>query len=281
MEIVDGEMVRGWLAVLAILVGVEVSLAADSSSPLLNEKRWEEARKSLASGNPAEAKTAFEELLKKYPQEADLHLFLGITLLRLRELHAAEAAVKRALAVDPNHVEARTLLGWIDSDIHGDFDSAIKEYSKVVELRPDLAEAYNNLGVAQKRKGELNKAAESFNKALERRPDFTPALSNRGWIFAEQNKWAEARQDFEQALKLSPHDDGALYGLSQSLRETRDYAGAQKALSQLMSRSPNFVYWLEWGRIGLIRYWWVLLLTAAAFFLKGRFQKVRNEPHGS
>ena len=281
MEIVDGEMVRGWLAVLAILVGVEVSLAADSSSPLLNEKRWEEARKSLASGNPAEAKTAFEELLKKYPQEADLHLFLGITLLRLREPHAAEAAVKRALAVDPNHVEARTLLGWIDSDIHGDFDSAIKEYSKVVELRPDLAEAYNNLGVAQKRKGELNKAAESFNKALERRPDFTPALSNRGWIFAEQNKWAEARQDFERALKLSPHDDGALYGLSQSLRETRDYAGAQKALSELISRSPNFVYWLEWGRIGLIRYWWVLLLTAAAFFLKGRFQKVRNEPHGS
>jgi tetratricopeptide (TPR) repeat protein len=281
VEIVDGEMVRGWLAVLAILVGIEVSLAADSSSPLLNEKRWEEARKSLAAGNPAEAKTAFEELLKKYPQEADLHLFLGITLLRLREPHAAEAAVKRALAVDPNHVEARTLLGWIDSDIHGDFDSAIKEYSKVVELRPDLAEAYNNLGVAQKRKGELNKAAESFNKALERRPDFTPALSNRGWIFAEQNKWAEARQDFEQALKLSPHDDGALYGLSQSLRETRDYAGAQKALSQLMSRSPNFVYWLEWGRIGLIRYWWVLLLTAAAFFLKGRFQKVRNEPHGS
>jgi Tfp pilus assembly protein PilF len=274
-------MVRGWLAVLAILVGVEVSLAADSSSPLLNEKRWEEARKSLAAGNPAEAKTAFEELLKKYPQEADLHLFLGITLLRLRETQAAEAAVKRALAVDPNHAEARTLLGWIDSDIHGDFDSAIKEYSKVVELRPDLAEAYNNLGVAQKRKGELNKAAESFNKALERRPDFTPALSNRGWIFAEQNKWPEARQDFEQALKLSPHDDGALYGLSQSLRETRDYAGAQKALSQLMSRSPNFVYWLEWGRIGLIRYWWVLLLTAAAFFLKGRFQKVRNEPHGS
>jgi superkiller protein 3 len=273
-------MVRGWLAVLAILVGIHVSFAADSSSPLSNEKRWEEARESLREGNPAQAKAAFEELLKKYPQEADLHLFLGITLLRLREPQAAEAAVKRALTVNPNHVEARTLLGWIDSDIHGDFDSAIKEYAKVVELRPDVAEAYNNLGVAQKRKGELDKAAESFNKALERRPDFTAALSNRGWIFAEQNKWVEARRDFERALKTNPGDDGALYGLSQSLRETRDYAGAQKALSQLISRSPNFVYWLEWGRIGLIRYWWVLLLTAIAFFLKERWQKMRNEPHG-
>jgi len=249
-------MVRGWLAVLAVLVGIGVSFAADSGSPLSNEKRWEEARKFLAEGKPAEAKVAFEELLGKYPQEADLHLFLGITLLRLREPQAAEAAVKRALAVDPNHVEARTLLGWIDSEIHGDFDSAIEEYTKVLELRPDLAEAYNNLGVAQKRKGELDKAAVSFNQALQRRPDYSAALSNRGWTFAEENKWAEARRDFEQALKVNPGDDGALYGLS---------------------RSPNFVYWLEWGRIGLIRYWWVWLLTAIAFFLKGRFQKVRNE----
>ena len=270
-------MVRGWLAVLAVLVGIGVSFAADAGSPLSNEKRWEEARKFLAEGKPAEAKAAFEELLGKYPQEADLHLFLGITLLRLREPQAAEAAVKRALAVDPNHVEARTLLGWIDSEIHGDFDSAIEEYTKVLELRPDLAEAYNNLGVAQKRKGELDKAAVSFNQALQRRPDYSAALSNRGWTFAEENKWAEARRDFEQALKVNPGDDGALYGLSQSLREERDYAGAQKTLSQLISRSPNFVYWLEWGRIGLIRYWWVWLLTAIAFFLKGRFQKVRNE----
>jgi tetratricopeptide (TPR) repeat protein len=273
-------MLRGWLAVLAVLVGIGFSFAADLSSPLSKEKRWAEARKSLADGKAVEAKAAFEELLKKYPQEADLHLFLGITLLRLRDPQAAEAAVKDALAINPNHAEARTLLGWIDSEIHGDMDSAIKEYSKVVELRPDLPEAYNNLGVAQKRKGELDQAAKSFDKALEQRPDYSAALSNRGWTFAEQNKWTEARRDFEQALKVNPGDDGALYGLSQSLREAKDYAGAQQTLSQLISRSPNFVYWLEWGRIGLIRYWWVLLLTAIMFFVRGRLQKARNESHG-
>src|SRR6516225_3461926 len=166
-------MLRGWLAVLAVLVGIGFSFAADLSSPLSKEKRWAEARKSLADGKAVEAKAAFEELLKKYPQEADLHLFLGITLLRLRDPEAAEAAVKDALAINPNHAEARTLLGWIDSEIHGDMDSAIKEYSKVVELRPDLPEAYNNLGVAQKRKGELEQAAKSFDKALEQRPDYS------------------------------------------------------------------------------------------------------------
>jgi Flp pilus assembly protein TadD len=274
-------MLRGWLAVPAVLLAIGISFGADSNPPLAKEKRWEEARKLLAEGNAAEAKAIFEDLLKQYPEEPDLDLFLGITLLRLREPERAEAAVKRALAVDPNHVEARTLLGWIDTEIHGDFDAAIKEYSKVVELRPDNPEAYNNLGVAQKRKGDLDQAVASFNKALDLKPDYSAAMSNLGWVFAEQNNWGGARRAFERALKINPGDDGALYGLSESLREEKDYAGAQRALSRLISRSPNFVYWLEWGRIGLIRYWWVLLLTAIGIFLKGRFTKVRLESSGS
>jgi hypothetical protein len=64
------------------------------------------------------------------------------------------------------------------------------------------------------------------------------------------------------------------------LREAKDYAGAQQMLGELISRSPNFVYWLEWGRIGLIRYWWVLLSLAIAVALRGRFKKVRTVVNG-
>ena len=273
-------MLRGWLVGFAVLACVSLSVAAETTSPLVKEKQWEEARNYLADGKAAEAKAVFEALLRRYPQEADLHLFLGITLLRLRDPQAAESSVRKAIALDPDHVEARTLLAWIESDIRGDFDAAIAQYKKVVELRPDFPQAYNNLGVALKRKGELAAATDNFNKALERKPDFGAALNNRGWTFAEQDKWNDARQDFEHALKINPQDDGALYGLSQSLREVRDYAGAQEALGRLISRTSNFVYWLEWGRIGLIRYWWVLLAIALTFFFKGRFRKARIEAHG-
>lgn len=273
-------MVRGWLVALAVLVGTQFSFAAETTSPLLKDKQWEEARSYLAEGKAADAKAVFDSLLRRYPEEADLHLFLGITLLRLRDPQAAESSVRQAIAIDPGHAEARTLLAWIESDIHGDFDAAIGEYERVVELKPDFAQAHNNLGVALKRRGDLDRAAESFNQALARQPDFSAALSNRGWIFAEQNRWSEARRDFEKALKINPDDDGALYGLSQSLRESRDYAGAQEALGRLISRSPNFVYWLEWGRIGLIRYWWVLLSIALILFLRTRLQKARVQSHG-
>ena len=274
-------MLRGGLAVVAVLLGIHFSFAAEIGSPFQKDRRWEEARKYLADGKPGEAKALFEELLKQYPTEADVHLFLGITQLRLRNPEGAVAAIKRALGENPSHVEARTLLGWIELEVRGDIDAAIKEYQKVVELRPELAEAYSNLAAAQRKKGEFGRALESLDEALKRKADFAAALTTRGGIFAEQHKWAEARRDFEQALKINPADDGALYGLAQVLGEARDYAGAQKALRELIARSPNFVYWLEWGRLGLIRYWWVWLTVAVGFFLKGRFmQKARTEAHG-
>ena len=136
------------------------------------------------------------------------------------------------------------------------------------------------MAVAQKRKGNLDQAIASLNKALEIKPDFATALTTRGGILAEQDRWAEARHDFERALKLDPRDDGALYGLAQAMRETRDYAGAQKTLGELISRSPNFVYWLQWGRVSLIRFWWVLLSVAIALVLMGRLRKARTATNG-
>jgi Tfp pilus assembly protein PilF len=272
--------VRAWLAILAVLAGIGFSSAAASDTALLSDQRWEQARKDLAQGKAAEAKAEFESLLNRYPNEADLQLFLGMALLRLRDPRAAEAAVRKAIALNPQHVDARTFLAWIELEVRGDVDAAISEYQKIIELHPELADAYSNLAVAQKRKGELDRAVANLNRALERKPDFASALTTRGGILAEQDKWAEARRDFEAALKLDPRDDGALYGLAQARRESRDYAGAQSALSQLISRSPNFVYWLEWGRIGLIRYWWALLSAAIVLALRGRFKKARLEPNG-
>jgi Tfp pilus assembly protein PilF len=277
-------MAHKWLAVLtaalAVAAAIKFSLAAEFSAPFANDKRWEQARKDLAQGKAAEAKSTFEELLRQYPNDADLHLFLGMSLLRLRDPQAAVLSIKRAIAINGNHVDARTLLGYVELEVRGDVAAAINEYRKVIELRPDSPEAHVNLAVAQKKQGDLDAALVSLNKALELKAENVGALTTRGSIFAELGKWGEARRDFEQALKFDPRDDGALYGLSQALREAKEYAGAQSALSDLISRSGNFVYWLEWGRIVMIRYWWALLLVAIGWALKAKLMKARTQANG-
>lgn len=269
-----------WLAVLAVLIGLGLSHAADIQSPLPSDKRWEQARKDLAQGRAGEAKSAFEELLKEYPNEADLHLFLGMTQLRLRDPQAAVIGAKRAIALDPQHIEARTFLAWVELEVRGDADAAIKEYRSVIGLRPELPEAYTNLAAAQKRRGNPQDAIASLNKALELNGNLGTALNNRGWIYAEQEKWPEARRDFEAALTIDSQDQGALQGMALVLEKERNYAEAQRILAQLNSDSPNFVYWLNWGRIGLIRYWWILLSVAIALALGARFKKARTEANG-
>lgn len=283
-------MLRSCGLSLAGVLGICFSLAyggggllaqAQAGSPLLEESQWVQGKRYLAEGKAGEAKAAFEDLLEKYPQEPDLRLFLGIVSLRLRDAQAAEVHIRRVLGLAPNHVEARTLLGWLQMEVHKDYAAAIEEYATVVQLRPDFPEAHNNLGVAFKKKGDLEKAMESFNRALELRGDYSEAWSNRGWVYAEQKKWSEARGDFERALEFKPDDEGALYGLSRVLKEARDYAGAQKALRSLVVRSPNFVYWLEWGQLQLLRSYWVLLLIVTAFVLRSQYKKVRGKFYGS
>ena len=267
------------VSVLGIL-GVSLSLAYGAEPAFLREERWELGKKYLAAGKAKEAKEVLAELSKSYPEEADIYLFLAIASLRLRDVPGAEIAIRRALSLNPDHVEARTLVGWIDLEVRRDYAGAVGEYSRVVELRPDWPEAHNNLGVARKKRGDLEQAVASFNRALELRGDYSEAWSNRGWVHAEQKKWREAQADFEQALRFNPNDEGALYGLSQALREVRDYAGAQKALSALIARSPNFVYWLEWGEIELVRYYWLFLLAAGLVYLNSRYQRARRRLHG-
>jgi len=275
-------MLRAWGLCLTGLLGIAFSVAyGQAASSLSEESQWRQGKQYLAEGKAREAKVVLADLAKRYPREADLHLVLAIASLRLREAQAAELYVRQALAIAPDHAEARTLLGWIDLEIRRDYDAAVQEYSRVAELKPEFAEAYNNLGVALKKTGDLEQAVVNFNRALELRAGYGEARSNRGWVYVEQKRWREAREDFEQALKSDPQDEGALYGLSQVLKEARDYAGAAQALRSLMARSPNFVYWLEWGRLQLVRYYWVLLLAAAALFAQAQFKKrVRRQAHG-
>jgi len=63
---------------------------------------------------------------------------------------------------------------------------AIEALSKAVQLDPALANAHNGLGVAYARIGELPRAIEEWRKALAIRPDFADARENLSRVGVEQ-----------------------------------------------------------------------------------------------
>jgi tetratricopeptide (TPR) repeat protein len=51
-----------------------------------------------------------------------------------------------------------------------DFDGALADYNRAIELRPDYAQAYNLRGAAKKAKGDLDGALADCNRAIELKP---------------------------------------------------------------------------------------------------------------
>ena len=258
---------------LAVLITVAfLGICGEARAALVDEELWRTGRKDLAAGKVADAWKKFNTLLEQYPEEPQLRLMTGLAALKHGERETALAQVTKAVALAPDDAEALTLLAWLYMEAAGELDTAIASYRKVTSLKPEIPEVHNNLGVALKRNGDLEQAVGSFSRALELNPDFAQAASNRGWAYVDQGEWKAAKADFEKSLALRPEDDGALYGLSRVRKELRDYSGAQDALARLSGRSQNFVYWLEWAMIGVIRYYWVFLLLTLGLFFYFRYK---------
>ena len=77
-------------------------------------------------------------------------------------------------------------------------------YQKAVQINPDFVEAYNNMGVDSKERGDLHQSLYYFQKVLELSPAFAEAYSNIGSVLNDQGKLADAVIHFRRALELKP-----------------------------------------------------------------------------
>ena len=91
----------------------------------------------------------------------------------------------------------------------GEFDAAIQDYNKAIDLNPENAEAYNNRGVAYKGKGEFDAAIQDYNKAIDLNPENAKAYNNRGVAYKDKGEFDAAIQDYTTAIDLNPEHANA------------------------------------------------------------------------
>jgi Flp pilus assembly protein TadD len=81
---------------------------------------------------------------------------------------------------------------WLDLSLRfyneGDFRSAVEAARKALVLRPDYAEALNNLAAAHNELGEWTEAVSAARRAVALKPDFPLARNNLAWALAELAK---------------------------------------------------------------------------------------------
>ena len=134
---------------------------------------FEKAVKSQLEGNMAEAKVAYQKLLRAYPTNSEVLGNLGTIVRREGKLHAAEELLQRSLRANPSNIAALATLSNLKIS-QKKYNEAWDFSERAFQINPNNPETLVNMGVVYIYRSQLKKAEQSFLKALK----FDPANIN-------------------------------------------------------------------------------------------------------
>src|SRR5262249_49604141 len=122
------------------------------------------------------------------------------------DFEKAEAAFQRALAIDPNIVEARMLsvfvLMW-----RGQKQKAREEVARMRREAPSEAVVYFVKGTLHRLDGEYDRGLGSYDRVVHLGPAaFVVVSYNRAVIFLYQAKFDDAMRELDRAASVEPNN---------------------------------------------------------------------------
>jgi TolB-like protein/Tfp pilus assembly protein PilF len=150
------------------------------------------------------------------------------------ELADVKSSIHRALAIAPALPDAHFVLGqfyyWADRD----YDAALKEFDRAIELQP--SSAISRLGRASiyRRRGEWKRTLVEFQRAAELDPRDPLIPEEIGGAYVSLRRWSDAEQSLKRALAIDPHfEDAAQFLAITYLNSTGDIPRARKVYEKL------------------------------------------------
>jgi len=84
-------------------------------------------------------------------------------------------------------------------------EMALTMLKKAITLNPQNGDAYNQLGIAYKRKGAYEKAIDCYKKALQYEPEDQMLYFNLGVAYYRNDQTLESKRAFQKAVELDPN----------------------------------------------------------------------------
>jgi Flp pilus assembly protein TadD len=140
------------------------------------------------------AEQHFKEAMRLAPGSPDSYTFYARYLLAHSHVQEADTLVRSALSLSPTDVTARDLFNQIDRQQtktpehylevslqnynDGKYEEAIAAAESALSLKPDYAEAFNNICAANNKLSRFEEATKACEQALRIKPDFDLARNN-------------------------------------------------------------------------------------------------------
>jgi tetratricopeptide (TPR) repeat protein len=157
------------------------------------------------------AEREYKRAIELNASYATAHQRYSLYLMAMGRTEESLAEIKRAQELDPVSLSINTSLGW-RLYFARQYDQAIEQYRKTLEMDSNFGRAHFNLGQAYEQKGMYEEAIAEFHKAFNFSRD--RAVAALGHAYAMSGKRREARKVLEELEELSKRRYISPYGIA-------------------------------------------------------------------
>jgi tetratricopeptide (TPR) repeat protein len=119
-------------------------------------------------------------------------------------------------------------------------DDALALYAQAVAYHPMMADAFNNMAVALRRKNHFEAALACYRRSLDIRDAHAGTYSNMGNVLNDLDLIDDAIAAHSMAVKLSPDDLLYQYNKALVLRDAGKFEEAITLFNQILAKDPHY-----------------------------------------
>ncbi len=158
-----------------------------------------------ADDNPTTQRELYLQLVKTYPRDKRAHYTFGLYYFGQREFDLAKEEFKKAIELAPDFAPPYNELGYAYS-YSGDYAEAEQALKKYTELIPDEPNPYDSWAEILMKQGRFDESIEAYKKALSLDPNFFTAYVGIGMNLLFKGKSEEGRAQFQKFHDIAATD---------------------------------------------------------------------------
>ena len=167
----------------------------------------------LNHSNSDSALAYLQEIMSRAFDEVDSKMSLAQAYIKLDQHEKALITLEKAQEIDPSRAGVYRLKGQALADLDKN-EEAIAAYEKAVQLDSLHVFGLNTLAVLYIEDGQYEEAAPLLKRAIDIRPDVAYFYNNLGVAFEGMTKFQRAIESFQTTLSIDPAHQKARQNLA-------------------------------------------------------------------
>jgi tetratricopeptide (TPR) repeat protein len=188
-----------------------------------------------------------QEYLKKarlHPHSAILQSNLGNLYAQQKDWERAIAQYEKAIELDENLAIAHRNLAKVMRYV-GRQEESVEHFYRAVKLKPSLGNSQEHLQLGHSflKQGKKERAIQCYRNAIELDPNFIEAYHCLGETFIDRGEQQEAIDCYRQAIAHNPQDLESQYRLAKALTAKDELASAISCYQKLIEAQSDRFEW--------------------------------------